>query len=91
MRTGIVGLQAERKVQRPERLGGPAGVAEQESQAIVNKRIARGELTRMHKQGVGFLEPPSFERCVSLVAKTSGLVGGGRNNHRRGALTCRGT
>jgi hypothetical protein len=40
---------------------------------------------------VGFLEPPGFERCVSLVAKTSGLVGGGRNNHRRGALTHPGT
>jgi hypothetical protein len=57
----------------------------------VNKRIPRSEVTRMHKQDVGFLESAGFERGVSLVAKTSGLGGCGRNNHRRGALTHTGT
>ena len=43
---GVVRLQAERSVQRRERLGGSAGIAEQKSQAVMNQRIAWSEHTR---------------------------------------------
>ena len=43
VRTRVIRLQAQRSVQGLERLSGSADVVEQQSQAVVNERVAGGE------------------------------------------------
>ena len=67
------------------------GVDKQQSEAVVNERIARCERSCARKQRVGFLEPTRFKGSVPLLAETFGIARFCWKNHGDEAFEARGS